>query len=227
MHLSSICTNTGPVEAQSYQHFLRAGFIKSTLSPSSFGVKKGRKPLKRKASPRCSSMISTILPFSKRLPVNMTVCGGLLTLHFRADHVAVVIHTADGFHTASAKALILGLGDRKKLTGNTVHYIHVSVPSLHCITVCSHLPRRPEPPMWEISPSLGSTTKPMTSQTSQIYTPTRSTESLSRPTPNELLTSSRWKLVSKSAFQPQSSCLPQSTDLEVEHSTKFPFKSRL
>lgn len=38
----------------------------------------------------------------------------------------IVIHTATGFHTGSAKALILGLGDRKKNTGNSVHYIHTS-----------------------------------------------------------------------------------------------------
>ncbi|TVY45303.1 Uncharacterized protein LOCC1_G003149 [Lachnellula occidentalis] len=38
----------------------------------------------------------------------------------------VVIHTASGYHTASAKALILGLGDRKKATGKEVHFIHTT-----------------------------------------------------------------------------------------------------
>lgn len=38
----------------------------------------------------------------------------------------VVIHTASGFHTGSAVALIRGLGDRKKETGKDVYYIHTS-----------------------------------------------------------------------------------------------------
>ncbi|TVY56105.1 Uncharacterized protein LCER1_G001958 [Lachnellula cervina] len=38
----------------------------------------------------------------------------------------VVIHTASGYHTASAKALILGLGERKKATGKEVHFIQTS-----------------------------------------------------------------------------------------------------
>jgi len=38
----------------------------------------------------------------------------------------VVIHTASGFHTASAKALILGLAERKRQTGKDVYYIHTS-----------------------------------------------------------------------------------------------------
>ncbi|KAE9362934.1 NAD(P)-binding protein [Stipitochalara longipes BDJ] len=38
----------------------------------------------------------------------------------------VVIHTASGFHTSSAIALIQGLADRAKSTGNPVHYIHTS-----------------------------------------------------------------------------------------------------
>jgi len=38
----------------------------------------------------------------------------------------VVIHTASGFHTASAQALIRGLGERKKDTGRDVYYIHTS-----------------------------------------------------------------------------------------------------
>lgn len=38
----------------------------------------------------------------------------------------VVIHTASGFHTASAKALIEGLGDRKRDTGKDVYYLHTS-----------------------------------------------------------------------------------------------------
>ena len=58
----------------------------------------------------------------------MTVCRAFLSREFHADHVTVVIHTASGFHTASAKALILGLGERKKETGNKVHYIHVVGP---------------------------------------------------------------------------------------------------
>ncbi|CZR69193.1 related to NAD dependent epimerase/dehydratase family protein [Phialocephala subalpina] len=38
----------------------------------------------------------------------------------------IIIHTASGFHTASAKALVTGLGDRKKQTGKEVHYIHTT-----------------------------------------------------------------------------------------------------
>ncbi|KFZ14309.1 hypothetical protein V501_03296 [Pseudogymnoascus sp. VKM F-4519 (FW-2642)] len=38
----------------------------------------------------------------------------------------VVIHCASGFHTLSARALILGLAQRKKQTGNEVYYIHTS-----------------------------------------------------------------------------------------------------
>lgn len=37
-----------------------------------------------------------------------------------------MIHTASGFHTSSAIALIQGLADRAQETGNTVHYIHTS-----------------------------------------------------------------------------------------------------
>jgi hypothetical protein len=38
----------------------------------------------------------------------------------------VVINTASGFHTGAAKALLLGLGQRRKATGQEVHYFHVS-----------------------------------------------------------------------------------------------------
>ncbi|RFU29850.1 hypothetical protein B7463_g6514, partial [Scytalidium lignicola] len=38
----------------------------------------------------------------------------------------VVIHTASGFHTESARSLILGLAERKKQTRNEVYYIHTS-----------------------------------------------------------------------------------------------------
>jgi uncharacterized protein YbjT (DUF2867 family) len=41
------------------------------------------------------------------------------------DH-DIVINTADSFHPPSAKALILGLGERKKQTGGKVYFIHVS-----------------------------------------------------------------------------------------------------
>lgn len=37
----------------------------------------------------------------------------------------VVIHTASGFHEASARALILGLSKRKKDTQKDTHFIHV------------------------------------------------------------------------------------------------------
>ncbi|KAH8763949.1 hypothetical protein F5882DRAFT_383431 [Hyaloscypha sp. PMI_1271] len=37
----------------------------------------------------------------------------------------IAIHTASGFHTSSAIALIRGLADRAKETGNPVHYIHI------------------------------------------------------------------------------------------------------
>jgi len=38
----------------------------------------------------------------------------------------VVINTASGFHKGAAKALVLGLGQRRKATGQEVHYFHVS-----------------------------------------------------------------------------------------------------
>ncbi|KAH6708794.1 hypothetical protein BKA61DRAFT_614899 [Leptodontidium sp. MPI-SDFR-AT-0119] len=38
----------------------------------------------------------------------------------------VVIHAASGFHILSARALILGLAQRRKETGKEVHYIHTS-----------------------------------------------------------------------------------------------------
>ncbi|TVY81847.1 Uncharacterized protein LSUE1_G002374 [Lachnellula suecica] len=38
----------------------------------------------------------------------------------------VIIHTASGFHTESAKALIIGLGERNIATGKAVHYFHTS-----------------------------------------------------------------------------------------------------
>lgn len=43
----------------------------------------------------------------------------------------VVINTALSFHTASSRALILGLGERKKSDKTEVYYIHVTTPS-HC-----------------------------------------------------------------------------------------------
>ncbi|KAF4628389.1 hypothetical protein G7Y89_g9763 [Cudoniella acicularis] len=42
------------------------------------------------------------------------------------DDTHLVIHTASGFDTAAAKALVLGLGQRKQATGKAVHYIHTS-----------------------------------------------------------------------------------------------------
>ncbi|KAH7408891.1 hypothetical protein BKA64DRAFT_383831 [Cadophora sp. MPI-SDFR-AT-0126] len=38
----------------------------------------------------------------------------------------IVIHTASGYHTSSAKSLILGLGDRVAATGAKVHYFHTT-----------------------------------------------------------------------------------------------------
>ncbi|KAJ5613271.1 hypothetical protein N7510_006465 [Penicillium lagena] len=40
--------------------------------------------------------------------------------------VTVVIHAASGFHTLSARALILGLAQRKQYTGREVFYFHTS-----------------------------------------------------------------------------------------------------
>lgn len=37
----------------------------------------------------------------------------------------VVINTATSFHTGAAKALVLGLGQRRKTTGKEVYYFHV------------------------------------------------------------------------------------------------------
>ncbi|RFU26460.1 hypothetical protein B7463_g9895, partial [Scytalidium lignicola] len=38
----------------------------------------------------------------------------------------IVIHAASGFHTLSARALLLGLAQRKKKTGKEVYYLHTS-----------------------------------------------------------------------------------------------------
>ncbi|KAF4967482.1 hypothetical protein FSARC_4977 [Fusarium sarcochroum] len=43
-----------------------------------------------------------------------------------ASNFDIVIHAANGYHTASAKALIQGLAERKAKTGKPVHYIHNS-----------------------------------------------------------------------------------------------------
>jgi hypothetical protein len=40
----------------------------------------------------------------------------------------VIINAATGYHGASAKALILGLGSRKKRTGRDTYLIHVRTP---------------------------------------------------------------------------------------------------
>lgn len=49
-----------------------------------------------------------------------------------ADRLAsVVINTGPGFYPALSKALILGLGDRRKREKTEVYYIHVPIPS-HC-----------------------------------------------------------------------------------------------
>lgn len=37
----------------------------------------------------------------------------------------VVINAASGFHPGAAKALVLGLGQRRKATGKPVYYFHV------------------------------------------------------------------------------------------------------
>lgn len=50
-----------------------------------------------------------------------------------ADRLAsVVINTGPGFHTASSKALVLGLGERRKRDKTEVYYIHVPIPSHYC-----------------------------------------------------------------------------------------------
>jgi hypothetical protein len=38
---------------------------------------------------------------------------------------SVVINTASGFHSEAARALVLGLGQRRKATGQEVYYFHV------------------------------------------------------------------------------------------------------
>lgn len=63
---------------------------------------------------------------SRRWPVNMMVSHSNDQEQQKLMLLPVVIHTASGYHTASAKALILGLGERKKATGKEVHFIQVS-----------------------------------------------------------------------------------------------------
>ena len=50
-----------------------------------------------------------------------------MTQSWRLTPSQVVINTASTFHTASAKAMIVGLGERKKQTKQAVHFIHVSL----------------------------------------------------------------------------------------------------
>lgn len=51
------------------------------------------------------------------------------TEHLRrlASEHDIVFHCATGLHTASAEALVLGLGDSMKKTGRQTFYIHVSL----------------------------------------------------------------------------------------------------
>jgi hypothetical protein len=53
-------------------------------------------------------------------------CNAARTTRLTLTSRIVVIHTASGFHTGAAKALVLGLGQRKKATGQEVYYFHVS-----------------------------------------------------------------------------------------------------
>jgi hypothetical protein len=56
------------------------------------------------------------------------IFGGLDDYHAlkrAASEHDIVVHTASGFHTTSALALIEGLRERKKATGKEMHYIHV------------------------------------------------------------------------------------------------------
>ncbi|KAH7117581.1 NAD dependent epimerase/dehydratase family protein [Dendryphion nanum] len=48
------------------------------------------------------------------------------TITRAASEHDIVINTASGFHTSSARALILGLSSRQKQTGSQTHFIHTS-----------------------------------------------------------------------------------------------------
>ncbi|OTB06213.1 hypothetical protein M426DRAFT_319281 [Hypoxylon sp. CI-4A] len=52
--------------------------------------------------------------------------GNAAALKEAASEHDIVMHLAIGFHTTSARALIGGLGERKRKTGSDVHYIHLS-----------------------------------------------------------------------------------------------------
>jgi uncharacterized protein YbjT (DUF2867 family) len=61
--------------------------------------------------------------------VNAILFSGLDDTDFLrrvASEHDIVIHSAHGFHTASSKALIEGLAERKKATGQDVFFIQVS-----------------------------------------------------------------------------------------------------
>ncbi|KAJ4253301.1 hypothetical protein NW762_010456 [Fusarium torreyae] len=59
-------------------------------------------------------------------PILFSDLGDSEFLTQTASNFDTVVHAADGCHTASARALIQGLAQRKSKTGNSVHYIHNS-----------------------------------------------------------------------------------------------------
>jgi nucleoside-diphosphate-sugar epimerase len=59
-------------------------------------------------------------------PILFTSLEDSAALTAAASQHDIVINTASGFHTGAAKALILGLGQRKRNTGNDVYFIHTT-----------------------------------------------------------------------------------------------------
>jgi nucleoside-diphosphate-sugar epimerase len=59
-------------------------------------------------------------------PILFTSLDDSAALTAAASQHDIVINTASGFHTGAAKALILGLGQRKRDTGNDVYFIHTT-----------------------------------------------------------------------------------------------------
>lgn len=62
--------------------------------------------------------------------INAVLFNGLddtAQLRRLASEYDIVLHCATGLHTASAEALILGLGDSMRKTGQQAYYVHVGL----------------------------------------------------------------------------------------------------
>ena len=93
----------------------------------------------------------------------------------------VIINTALGYHEASAKAMILGLGRRKRRVEKDTYYIHVCCqPDCRREMLTEKLNRHQGHPISPINPSLASIMKVVFFQT-KTTTSTRMSSSVMKP----------------------------------------------